>query len=347
MKLVLKQVLIWFLMLAPAILNAQEEPGKYPPDYDTNYIEDYRHRLNISLLTEVKRNIINGFTQEGKLLNYETNLPIPTYGIMFSYRWLNAAITTPIEGISVDPTNNGETNNWTLALGFTGRSWYLRNFFEYYRGYFLRNPESLPFPFDTLVDGDGIYPDMETITYTASAYYGFNGERYSHRALLWQSELQKKSAGTFLTGIVGGYKWISSDAIIFPNLDVAENITAIQYYHIGANAGYVHSFVIFKDFNFSIMLMPGCSYLLADYRSNEQSEKKFKNSWGLNAEFRTQVLYEIGDFYTGLSFTTYGSASWLNKESPVGSSHNYLRFNLGYRFKMKPIKFLKPIGLSY
>jgi hypothetical protein len=327
-------------------LHAQDEDeqGKYPPDYDTNYIMDFRHRLNLSLVTEAKANIIALVAPNDKLLLYSTNLPVPNYGVMVSYRWLNFSFSVPIPGLSYVPEENGETSSLSLALGLTGRKWYLRNFFERFKGYYLSNPQDL-FPDWPAGSDNLVFPNMQSTTYYATAYYGFNGEKYSHRSLLWQSEIQRKSAGSLLVGATGGFKQIRSPDDIFQGTD-ANDVNAARYIMFGLNIGYAYTLVIKHNLNISLAVIPGGNYTRGTYSNDQNEEQTFRNDFGINAEGRFQILYEHENFYTGLAYTLYLLTDFIDDQYPVGSAHNYLKLNIGWRFKMKPVKILKPFGLS-
>jgi len=332
------------LFLCAHFLTFGQEQGQYVADYDTSYVKDFRHRFNLSFLTEAKQNTINALSSSRKIINYQTNLSLPTYGIMFSYRWLNAQLSIPVPGISYTAPDRVNTRSYALGLGFTARKWYLKNFFEYFKGYYMSNPWVV---FPAYKPGEiKPYNNMESITYYFTAYYGFNGNKYSHKALLWQSEIQKKSAGSLLMGVTGGYKWIASDQSIFDSEPLNAPVNAVQYYVLGLNIGYAYTFKIGKRFSLSGLIVPGANYITARYNSNVDSYIAYENSFGLNAEARLQLFWEKGNYYSGLGYTGYVLTNLLSDETPVGSTHNYIRFNFGYRFKLRPIKFLKPFVLS-
>jgi hypothetical protein len=320
-----------------------EEPGVYPVDYDTNYIKDFRHRLNLSLVSEVKANGIGILTPENKVLVYLTNLPIPNYGFMLSYRWLNLQLTLPIPVLSTTLPNRGETKSYSLGLGLTTRKWHVRNFFEYFKGYYISNPQVIfpNFPPDNYI----ILADMASRTYYLTANYMVNGNRYSHRSLLWQSEVQKKSAGSLFMGGSFGLKRINSPQDILPD-PIETDVNEANYLHSGLNLGYAYTLVLGKYFNVSLAAIPGFNYTWAAYKTSDAQENVFANGFGFNMEGRFQVLFEKGNFYAGANYTGFLITDYLNAEYPIGSAHNYLRINVGYRFKVKPIKFLKPIWLS-
>ncbi len=313
---------------------------------DTNYILDFSNKLSLSLVVEAKQSVLSILAPSGKIVYYKTNQPLPNYGVMLSHKWLNFSVSFPIPGISFTSPEKGSTKSLFLGLGYTGRKLYMRNFFEKHQGYYISNPDVL-YP-SIQINSDSIYllPNLKTTTYYGNIYYGFNGNKYSHRGFIVQNELQKKNAGTFLVGGTVVYQWISAKNFLFYSPELGEQIQAVQNYTFGANAGYAYTYVPSKHINISAMLVPGISYLSGRYNHNDVNRKKFNSGWALTGEGRVQVYYSRNNYYAGLGVTSYLAAAWLSKETPVGSIHSYLKLNLGYRFKMKPIKFLKPIGLS-
>jgi len=341
-----KQLCALLLWLGAVVFtSAQVDPnqGKYPPDYDTNYIQDFRHRLNLSFVTEVKVNGIGIKTPDSGVLVYLTNMAVPQYGFMASYRWLNLQLTLPIPGISFVHPDRGETDALALAVGFTSRKFYARAFYERFIGYFINNPQIIfpGFPPDQTL----IFPDMTSQTIYGTVYFGPNGRKYSHRSLLWQSEIQKKSAGSVLLGLTGGLKLITSPDDILPD-PIPTDANRARYIVLGINAGYAYTFVLAKHLNTSLAVIPGLNYVWGSYSQNDSKEVFFNHDFGINAEARWQLLYEHENYYAGISFTTYFLTDFIVQDYPVGSAHNYLKINFGYRFKVKPVKFLKPFHLS-
>ncbi len=342
--LLVNTLCIAFLLFAKPLVGQElREPGKYPVDYDTTYIKDYRHRLNLSGVAEVKANSIGILTPDDKLLVYLTNIPIPNYGFMVSYRWLNLQLTVPVPALSTTLPDRGETKSYALGLGLTTRKWHVRNFFEYFKGYYISNPE-LIFP-DLPPGSNLVLADMASRTYYLTAHYMVNGNRYSHRSLLWQSEVQKKSAGSLFMGGTFGLKRINSPQDILPDPILAD-VNEASYLHSGLNLGYAYTQVLGKYFNVSLAAIPGLNYMWAAYKTSAAQENVFTNGVGFNMEGRFQVLFQKGNFFAGANYTGFLLTDYLKTDYPIGSAHNYLRINVGYRFKVKPIKFLKPIWLS-
>ena len=342
---------IGFLLLLPIGSKAQlHEAGAYRVDYDTNFIRDFRHRFSFALTSDFKSSdfIILGGSDN---IRYTSNLPKPMFGIMVSYRWLNFAFSTPIYGWSNYDQNYSKTKGVHLALGITGRRFYFRNFYEDYKGFHVRNPQEVdPFYFDKFT----YHPDYENFrqqTYQATLYYGFNGKRFSWRNVLWQNESQLKSAGSFLLGFNGGYKWMNSDKDILPKHFEPDSVSpddvlSINYANIGLAFGYAHTFVLPLNFNFSAAFIPALSYANGAYYQRDGVKEPFSSDLGANAEFRFHLGYNSRNIYLGASYASYVVSNVFNDNGSFGTFHHLFRINIGYHFHMRPHKSLEFLHLS-
>jgi len=344
MKQKLSLLAICLLLLWGDELFAQFE-NTYVIDYDTNYIKDHRHRLNLSLITDFRNSSLSVLTPDGKLANYFTNLPVPTYGAFVSYRWLNAGISLPIRGLSYLPPDRGESSSQNFALGITSRRWYFRNTLDIFEGYYNSNPQVFDPDYFLTNSQLPVVESMRSTTLFSSFNFVWNGDKYSHRSLMFQSEFQKKSAGSMLFGASAIGRWVYSDEVITTRDTV--DVYSVNYAFIGFNFGYVYTWALWRHLNLSAMLLPGVNYSMGAYNTTfSASEEPFLKGVGVHAEARFQVLYQLDNFFTGLAITSYSTSNISGNQSPLAVSNNFLRFNLGYRFKMKPIKILKPYGLS-
>ncbi len=340
---------IIFIFALSGVTAQSLEQGQYAIDYDTNFIADYRHKMSVSALFEFKNYVLAVFRPNQKLLSYSSNLPKPLYGINFSYRWLNFSFSTAIPKLSVSNPNFETSKGFAFALSTIGRKVYLRHFYEQYSGYRLINPEEVDSKYYETFNQVPDYPKLLTRTYFLTLYYGFNGNKFSYRNLVWQSENQKKSAGTFLVGASGGFKWIDSEKIIIPT--TFENIEPVgvvemNYFNFGINAGYAYTLVIPKNFNISLLVVPGLQYINGYYKYNTGINQDFETKIGMNIESRLQLGYNSQNFFGNISYSAYALRNWISDAPPIGSVHNYFKVSLGYHFKVKPIKLFKPFGLS-
>jgi hypothetical protein len=283
--------------------------------------------------------------REGEeFLQFTSNLPVPQYGIQGSYKWVNFSVSFAIPKLSFVNTDTQESEGFSIAFRPALRKFYFSSIYEEYKGYRLINPDNT----NPILSQDQ-FPDLKTQTLLTTIYYGVNNQRFSYRNLIFQNEQQKKSAGSILFGLTGGFKWLNTsqaDPILPDTSSLGNGIIGLEYFNLGVNVGYAYTFVIHKNFNTSLMLVPGVQYLDGIYKYQDGTEVIVNTRLGFNTEARFQIGYNSKNFFGGLSVTSYALSNWINEVAPVGSLHNYVRFNFGYHFHLKPIKALKPFGLS-
>lgn len=317
---------------------------------DTNYVRDFRQFGNLSLAMEQKANNLAAFSSYGNVLRLATNNGFPTFGLMFSYKWLNVWFTTPLGHFNYTDPIKGETDNFGLALGYTGDHWWIRGFYEHYSGYHISNPEVFnPNWFDDNATLP-LVPGLQSRTFYANAYYGFNEETYSHRALLWQSQAQKKSAGSWILGLSAGYDHIFSDTVIVP--DDAEvffydlrNVTGYETLTTGINIGYTYSFVFSERWSLGLMLAPGIATSVGVVEEVNDVRNNIELELGGMVEGRAMLSYHADRWFGGVSANGYMLTKPINGDL-FNNIHTYVRVNIGYRINMPKSKFLGRFGLS-
>src|SRR5690606_24600135 len=87
----------------------------------------------------------------------------------------------------------GPTRQFAFRFGITRRAIWSNFFYLNFKGLYLENP-NLAYPeWNFQADGYLQRPDLRKHTLFANTTYAFNAKKFSYRAALWQSELQKKS----------------------------------------------------------------------------------------------------------------------------------------------------------
>lgn len=323
--------------------------GTLSAQQDSTYIRDFRQYGNLSLALERKANNITIFGRRGDNLNLVTNNGYPTYGVKFSYKWLNVWATTNAGPATVTDPIAGKTDNLGLALGYTGDHWWVRGFYEQYRGYYINNPESFN---ENWFDNNTSYPllpDLRSRTFYANAYYGFNEETYSHRAMLWQSQEQIKSAGSWLIGFSAGYDHIFSDTAIVPQQAVIDfyeirDVTGYETVNAAVNVGYTQTWVLFDRWSLGLMLAPGVAMTYGVVEELEGRNRGLDLELAGMAESRFLLSYHHDRWFGGIAANAYILTKPIQGDF-FNNMHSYLRFNVGYRFDMPESKFLGRFGL--
>ena len=171
----------------------------------------------------------------------------------------------------------------------------------------------------------------ETTTFKVggSTSYIFN-RNFSFRAIGYQNEWQKKSAGSFIPKLYYYYtKFEVAD------LGIKENYS---FYDIAIAPSYYYNFVFQENFYISLGLSVGIGI-----NHNELN-------YELSSESNTYALYELGSrialgynsdtFFTGINSNVLFLKHHADSANKIEDKITFLEFYLGYRFKA-PKKFMK------
>lgn len=310
--------------------------------YDSTYIWDRRNRLNASLFLENKIHALAFINGSNDPYYLSTNNAIVTPGIQATYKWLNLRLKLPIKSWQTNVEEEGNTTNYAFALGATSRNWWARAYYEYNKGYYSDNLFTPGVKF--------IHPNFKIQQFNLNFDYAFNGQRYSHRQTLWQSEVQLKSAGTFFVGGTISAEWIDNDSILIPasaqgDFGIIEKMRDINFIYPGIHVGYTYTYVPHKGWNITAYLAPGLSVYSGSYTDTNQQRFSLTNSFGWVGEFNGTIGYSRNNWYANLSINQYMSLKYLDSKDAWLNLQSYIRIGFGYRFNNPQQKWLKPLGL--
>jgi hypothetical protein len=337
-------LLLWSCLFVIPLWAQHPEPiTSEEPDHDTTYIWDRRDQLHTSLFLENKSHFIffNPVTTNDLLLR--TNNAILNPGIQATYGWLNVRAKVPMDSWQLNTESRGPTTNYAVAVGITGRHWWARTYYEYNKGYFAE---------DIIYKGTLFkLPQLRTHQFNINGYYAFNGEKYSHRHTLWQSEDQLKSAGTFLVGGSFSSEWIYNDSVLIPlsyhgNFGTIEDVRDIYFLTPAVHGGYAYTYVPFPGWSITAYLAPGIGAYFGQYKNVDNEYINIDNSFALLGEFNGLIAYSARTWYANISASQYGSYKILPRESSWMNVQSYIRFGFGYRFNVPDKKLLEPVKLQ-
>jgi len=264
MKLVLR---LLFLVIISCAAR-QSASAQFDTTYYVSYADQITARFYFSKkYTSLKfRNTIEKYN-----MTYRPNTTL-NMGVGATYKWATLNLAYGFGFLNPD-RGQGKTKYLDLQFhGYTRR--FIFDFFgQFYRGFFL-TPNSTNNP------GIEYYvrPDLDVNQLGISMQYILNHEKFSYRASFFQSEWQKKSAGTFIFGleVYGGN--VKADSTIIPtfvsNEDAKRGMKGLKFYEFGPNAGYAYTLIIKKHF-----FLTGSASVSLDFGQNTISdtggERKF------------------------------------------------------------------------
>ena len=309
------------------------------------YIEDHTEQLNIKMI--VSNNQLKYLLPyDGESASVKTNLSL-SYGFRFSYKYFSVRLRIRPRLTTNDQENKGKTDHFRFGFDVLLDKW--AHFFEYNyrRGYYIDNTE-----FVTGEDRGNFhiqFPNLTTNTFNGVSQYKFN-KNYSIRAVESNTEIQLKSAGTFMPGINYTY-YTFKDAnkeIVFSN---STGVTRDPYNNYKGltlilEPGYYYTFVLNKYWYANVFAAPGFGvdfYNDKEFTNNVLTSDKNYSRTFFSLETGATIGYNGNKFYFGSEFKYQAFSEMFDKkEISLQPSKIIFQVFLGYRFKA-PKQVAKPL----
>ena len=308
----------------------------FAAERDTAYIQDLSQMLGINASIFQKNSAFSiDDLKNLSSLQYSCSDSSSSVSAGFAYKWLslNLGFSTGL----FDRHRSGKKTNLStqillpaVTLKFSG---------SLYEGYYLENAESIlqNWPVGTRHDR----PDITTASLRVSADYYFNYTKYSRKALTSHGELQRRTAGSPIVGILLNMNMVGGDSSLVPRavndsiFGYHEQIKFVSNTLIGAGGGYARTFVTPAKIYFNLDMQMGLAYNKCLLQLDDAPDRRHN---ALN-------LYFQGDASLGFNSKHWffnAGGSILAIESPMGNdgvSINNLsavaRATLAYRFELE------------
>jgi hypothetical protein len=314
-----------------------------PADIDSNYIASYyKHHLHITAVgirNGAQLQINNRSTKERSI--YEPN-SVQRFGLGLDYNLLTFEYTRAIDAIEAVNPEKGVTKTTSFRAGITGRKLLLSTLYNTMNGLYLSNINQFDLRNVAPIDGYIKRGDIQIRSLYGSLYYFFNHKTYSTVASLWQIDRQKKSAGSFTTGIIAYNVLLTADSVLnyTPINNDYNGVKMHQNTVLGISAGYVRNMVWKKRFFFNAFIIPGINIQNGKEILNNDETIIYRNVRGAHSDVRLILGYNGERNYFGINSSTFLVVSNLNPDIEFDLSHTYLRFFYGHRIHL-PLKFIK------
>lgn len=309
--------------------------------YDSDYVDSYyTHFLHITALGVLQSHDIGVSNIRDKVaVNFAPNTAF-RFGLGVDYRIFSLEFSRVINAIDAPDPQKGNTENFSLRLGVTGRRLLASMLIQSYRGVYISNPQQVypnwnntnPFP---------LRSDIVSEVLLGSLNYFFNHERYSTMASLWQIDRQKKSAGSFTAGITASVAHLKADSSFIP-LEVTlasnpnERLKEGYSYLVGLNAGYGHNFIIFKKFFINGLIIPGIDFQMNRSINVNNEKVASRPGIGYHGDLRLIAGYNGTRYYGGAHYSNYYLVNRVESDVNVNLFNGYIRFFIGRRFDLTP-----------
>ena len=344
------KTLCWVLgVLTCHNLIAQEGliPQNQPEDSIFNeYIIDYKNRFNVKL--EVSNDISSfNIVNDDVDLNLKPNLEL-RYAVVFSYKFLSVRIGIRPNISDEEEEKKGGSDTFSLRFQLLFDNWNHVLEYNINKGYYVSNTN------DFIDSNNGTkiqFPEMSSHVLFGTSSYKLN-KNYSMRAFQSQTEIQIKSAGSFMPGI--SYTFYS-----LTGTDVIKDINGDRIYrdeyneysgiNVAANAGYYYTFVLKKYWFLNAYAVPSAG--IDFYKSKIYTSEGSTNA-NSNALFAA-LNYGFGGGYNGdkIFFGAEAKNRLTNEKFSSGKvsitpKTNHYSVYFGYRFKApktirRPVEYIE------
>jgi hypothetical protein len=239
----------------------------------------------------------------------------------------------------------GETDLFQLNVKLLFDKWTHHFGYSYVRGYYIQNTEDL----DPIIsEGDRYvqFPDLTTNVFFGTSAYKFN-DKYSIKASQSQTEIQLKSAGSFIPSIdYWFYVFNGADTLLDGEGDEINRLIYSDFvgFNTIVNAGYYYTFVL-KKWYANVFAAPGAGI--------DIYQETVHTSQGSNENNQIDFVFSIQSG-AGIGYNSdkyYFGVNYLNRYTDENRKENNLQFQtiknsffvfFGYRFKA-PKTLSKPV----
>ncbi|MDC9721557.1 MAG: DUF4421 family protein [Urechidicola sp.] len=333
------------LFLIPSIVFTQEKKSKNDTIAKSKsdlYIKDYTNQFNVKAEFS---NDIQSFKIPFNIqsVEIEPNLGF-RYGVVLSYKFASVRIGIRPKVSGKSKEEKGDPKSFRIKFNLLFDKWSHR--FEYNRikGYYISNQSIGE---DIAANSNHIqFPDLTTNVFSGSSAYKFN-DNYSVRSTISQTEIQLKSAGSFIPEI--SYWYYSFDGLDkYINKD-GDEVTRSNYLKssgvaLALNLGYYYTFV-YKKWYANAFIIPGIGM---DFNNSTQySDANSTNSKSQNLVLSGHggvgIGYNSEKFFFGVSLSKRNTNEKANEDKiQFDSSKDSFFVFFGYRFRA-PKQITKPI----
>jgi hypothetical protein len=328
-------------------LSAQEQEIKKDQPADSiynEYIIDYKKRFNVKL--EVSNDIATyDIVNDGLELALKPNLNL-RYAVVFSYKFLSVRLGIRPKISDEQKEEKGGSDTFRLRFQLLFDNWNHVLQYSIDKGYYVSNTADF---IDTDTKIRLQFPEMSSNVFFGASSYKFN-KNYSMRAFQSQTEIQTKSAGSFMPGISYNFYSLTGTGIV-KDLNGDRILRDVYSEYQGMNfallAGYYYTFVLKKYWFINAYGVPsaGMDFYNADIYDPAGKTKRSFNDLFLALNYGFGGGYNGDKIFFGTEFKRRLTNEKFNSNKiRVTPTQNEFSVYFGYRFKA-PKTISKPVDM--
>jgi hypothetical protein len=297
---------------------------------DTTYIKDISDKFIVKINVDSRIDSYNINYNDGSTINLVPNVK-DNYSVSLDYKFLGFSVGLPKKWFENEEENRlkGKTSEINLNFNFFFNKWLQTVHYNSTKGYYVENTSSFVDgwqPNDAYIQ----FPDLKIKVYGGSTSYIFNGNKFSYRSFLQQTQIQRKSAGSFIPTLQYDYFYRTN----------TNNQSTLDYnktLSLSLAVGYQYNLVVLKNLNLSGGLFQGFGF--EHSKSNDSSTSEIIKEWNTktNTNINLNLNYQLRNFFCGIQLSSINTFVKENDDSNINNSLNYSKFYLGYRFNAPKI----------
>ncbi len=302
---------IFFNICIGLTANAQQDDTIKQNEYKQSYDEDIKLRLGYS-------NSFNSF----RIISPENNLDFvlspnqrlrTTLTVMYKFIDFDIGYTPSFIRANKDDDIKGKTKFVNFGTRLYLGKWMQTFQYSMTRGFYVDKA-------DLGIAENVLFPDFTVSRIGGSTSYIFNPD-FSFRAIISQSEWQKKSAGTFVPTATYRYTQIT-------NNDPATDHT----FEIAIGPGYYYNWIIAKRLLVSGGVYAGLGYNYTKTVYSDGTPDGSVDGLLVQAQLRITLGYNSENFYGGLTSSAESFGYDSDSRVQVQDMQQFFEIYIGYRF---------------
>lgn len=328
------------LLVASKFVCAQKTENFKKKRYDSDYIESYYNDLIVRIYNADKGNHVTLNDRENDLgLKYRSNDSFKL-GAGLNYKWFGLKIGADLPFSDNNPEKYGNTSSFGLQSYIIARPFILDVVALRTKGYYASLHGENAGQFHSNGDVYSLMSDLRTSNLGVNFIYVLNSKRFSYKAAFNQTDLQLKSAGSFLWGMgLSSLKIVDDEGIVPHEIST-------DYFVDWADLIHFHSYSLYGSFGYAYSWVPfpkaiitASSSVQIGFRYNRMKYVDegvaIQRKPGIGGEIRLSGGYHFPWFYVGASFVqTQFNSDVRFRGLQIANGTSFLEFTVSKRIKL-------------
>lgn len=315
-----------------SLMDKMEQLGHYLlyKNHDTSYISNYGDDLILKLIAVNKFNYFKVKDKDqNSSIRYRPDRRL-NLGLGVSYKWFAIDLAFNF-GIGED----SDFKN-SKSFDFQGNIFSSKQFIsatlQYYYGFKMHNYK-----------GNSVFEnppsssrdDIRTVSFGLQYLFAFNYDKFSLKASFIQNEIQRKSAGSLLTGAGFNIYTMDSDSSVVPievqdSFDEKLHLNGINSISLSIYGGYMYTFVWKENFYATVSLIPGLGLSMGDFQT--QYREPFDTHLFMSLTTMNSIGYNSRKIFGGIQLLGDIYNIRIDQKLKTEVGRGKTKLFIGYRF---------------